>query len=106
MTKHRLTTLAIAGALLCSAVTPAFAGEVTGNGKLTPGGDNSQSACHFSGLNDHPDGAEGDFPGKIQNFPHFLRWLESVLGINLTPQSPDLPFTPGENCRGHVPFEG
>jgi hypothetical protein len=106
MTKHRLPALAIASALMLSAVTPAFAGVVTGNGKLTPGGDNSASACSFSGLNDHPDGAPGDFPGKIQNFAHFLFFFETLLGINLTPQSPELPFTPGENCRGHVEFGG
>jgi len=106
MNKLRLPALAIAGALMLSAVTPAFAGEVTGNGKLTPGGDNSASACHFSGLNDHPDGAPGDFPGKIQNFAHFLKFFEMLLGINLTPQSPELPFTPGADCRGNVDFGG
>jgi len=106
MTKQRLPALAIAGALMLSAVSPAFAGEVTGTGGLTPGGDKSASACHFSGLNDHPDGAPGDFPGKIQNFAHFLFFFEALLGINLTPQSPELPFTPGVNCRGHAEFGG
>ena len=106
MIKHRYPALAIAAALLISSVTPALAGEVTGTGGLTPGGDNSASACHFSGLNDHPDGAPGDFPGKIQSFPFFLRFFEMLLGIDLTPQSPELPFTPGVNCRGHVDFGG
>jgi hypothetical protein len=104
-TRFKVPALAIAGALFVSTVTaPAFAGEVTGNGKLTPGGDNAASICHFSGLNDHPNGAPGDFPGKIQNFAHFLFWLAGVMGLDrLSPQ--DVDNAPGDACRGNLDFE-
>ncbi|HET9159999.1 MAG TPA: hypothetical protein VFN88_05260 [Caulobacteraceae bacterium] len=107
MTKLRFPALAVAGALMLSAVTPAFAGEITGQGKLTPGGDNAASACAFSGLNDHPvNPPEGDFPGKIQNFAFFIFFFEDLLGIDLTPQSDELPFTAADDCRGNVEFGG
>jgi hypothetical protein len=100
MTRFRFPALALAGALFISAAAqPVLAGEVTGNGKLTPGGDNAASICHFSGLNDHPNGAPGDFPGHVQNFAHFLFFMEALLGINLGPH--DVAW-PGESCRGNL----
>jgi hypothetical protein len=103
MTKrHPLFALALAGTLLAATSAPSFAGEVTGNGKLTRGGDSAASACHFSGLNDHPNAPppEDDFPGKIQNFAHFLFWLSDLMGFRVHPL--DSPLFPGDDCRGNL----
>ena len=56
-----LAAVVTAGIILA---TPAFAGEVTGNGKSTPIRDYIAALCAFSGLEDHDGG-----PGVTQT-PH------------------------------------
>ncbi len=82
--KKGVTLLATA-ALLVS--VQASAGEITGNGKYVPGGDNGASECSYSGLNDDDDGQ-----GFTQTFAAFLRFL----GINASRY-----FNPGQFCRGN-----
>jgi hypothetical protein len=80
------------------AAAPAFAGEVTGNGKDTQGPAHAASLCAFSGLNDNPvNPPPMDFPGKIQNFAHFVFFLEDMLGIKIHPL--DAPNHPSIGCN-------
>ena len=88
-----------ASLVLCG---PAFAGETTGEGKPTPGGDKASSACSFSGL-DRPDGEEmqppefnddaissrGSKDVRVQTYGSFVH-----AGLKAAVPSP------GEDCRG------
>jgi len=81
---------------------PAFAGETTGQGKPTPGGDKASSACSFSGQ-DRPDADENQPPQfnddfissrgskdvRVQSYGSFVR-----AGLKAAVPSP------GEACRG------
>ena len=81
---------------------PAFAGETTGQGEETPGGDKANSACSFSGL-DRPDAGENQPPQfnddfvssrgskdvRVQSYGGFVR-----AGLKAFVPSP------GEACRG------
>jgi len=79
---------------------PAFAGEVTGNGKPTQGPAHANSICVFSGQNDDPTAPiESAFPtpdapngpgGRTQNYGQDVRY-----GL----LSPSI-VTPGQSCRG------
>jgi hypothetical protein len=80
--------------------SPAFAGEVTGNGKETAGPANANSICVFSGLNDDPDAplVVGDFevapngPGGIaQSYGQDVK----IVGSELTQV-----INPGDACLG------
>ena len=68
--------------------SPASAGEVTGNGKVTPieSSGVASSVCAYSGLND--DGAGPN--SHIQSYGMFVRALGG----------PVLP-NPGDTCRGN-----
>lgn len=68
--KKAIFALAL-GSLLVS--TPAFGGEISGNGKYVPGGANGASECSYSGLNDDPS----DGFGFIQSYG----WVMRLLGI-------------------------
>lgn len=97
--KIHLSVLAAsyAAAVLCVA-PPAFAGEVNGKGQPIPATDHAASLCAFSGQNDHPvNPPPGDFPGRVQNFGHFLQFLSDLLGIRINPL--DSPAYPGVNCN-------
>ena len=86
------------------AASPAFAGEVTGNGDPVPAVDGAASACAFSGLNDNPvNPPPGDFPGRVQSFGAFLKFLAEVFGFRLHPL--DAPSYPGVGCNPNSGFE-
>jgi hypothetical protein len=98
-----VTAGAAASVVLASG--PAFAGEVTGNGKFTPNHEfgHSQSICSFSGLEDG-DGAGFPGPGGAppQNWGH-VQQAERAAGATVQ----DLKasgFQPGDSCNGHTGF--
>jgi len=101
--------LSTALAVSCAAAalyvaSPTFAGEVNGNGDSIPATDHAASLCAFSGLNDNPvDPPEGDFPGRVQSFGSFLKFLAELLGFRLNPL--DAPSYPGEGCNPNTDFE-
>src|SRR5689334_21937263 len=67
-------------AIALYAAPPSFAGEVNGRGDPIPATDVAASECAFSGLNDHPvNPPEGDFPGRVQSFGAFLKFLAEIL---------------------------
>lgn len=105
MTK-RSPSAAWAAALAAATVlaaSPAFAGELNGQGDPIPATDNAASECAFSGLNDNPvNPPPGDFPGRVQSFGAFLKFLAELLGVRLNPL--DAPSYPGEGCNPN--FEG
>ena len=82
---------AVAASIAAVGVTAgaAFAGEVTGNGKLTPvNGGIAASICSFSGRED-----EAASPIQTQT-PHAV-WEGPIVGVVNPP-----PGTPGQACRG------
>ena len=84
-----------AAALFVAGAGPAFAGEITGNGKPTAGTTHANSICSFSGQNDEPEapGVEG---GRVQSYGQLVK-----AGLK------DFIPGPGEACRGgsNVPEE-
>jgi hypothetical protein len=85
-----MLSLALAG--------PAFAGEITGNGKPTAGPTHANSICVYSGFNDAPDNPKDipDAGGTSQSYGQLVR-----LGViaNFFQASPKT-FNPGDSCRG------
>ncbi len=74
---------------------PAFAGEVTGNGKPTAAPQHARSICAFSGQNDgNPP------PGRTA--PHVQNWGQ------IPKETRDFLATvgahPGDACNGHTGF--
>lgn len=97
-TKSRLIALLAAGMLSLAIAGPAFAGEITGNGKPTAGPEHANSICVYSGKNDAP-GNPLDIPnagGPSQSYGQLVR-----LGViaNFFGASPKT-FNPGDVCRG------
>ena len=95
-----------AAASVLLATGPAFAGEITGNGKPTQGPAHANSICVFSGLEDG-DGAGFPGPGGAppQNWGHVRQFLTSDAGGNLTPaQIKASGSQPGDSCNGHRGF--
>ena len=94
--KRKLTTRSVVGAGLCAAlmltggVGVAFAGEVTGNGKVISM--NGKSLCSFSGLEDQPLD-----PGTVQNWGH----TKHPLGLTGGANSVQTPFGE-EGCNAHL----
>jgi hypothetical protein len=80
-------TIVLASALIVAG-TPAFAGEITGNGKPAQGATHAASECAYSGRNDTP----WDLMGFVQNFHTF--W--NIVGFIF----PGDPLHPGQACRG------
>lgn len=70
MRKPIIGTAAIVVAIVAGSTAPAFAGEVTGNGKTTPIEERANSACAFSGLEDNLPGTGVVEPGVVQNWGH------------------------------------
>lgn len=86
------------------AAPPAFGGEVNGNFDPIPATDHAASACAFSGLNDNPvNPPEGDFPGRVQSFGAFLKFLAELMGFRIGPL--DAPNYPGEGCNPNSGLE-
>jgi hypothetical protein len=80
----------------------AFAGETNGKGEPIPGAHQASSACAFSGR-DLPDDVENNPPGfdddqftggHVQSYGQIVR----AGGKAFAP-------SPGDACRGNVPFE-
>ena len=98
--------LTMSAAILVAALAtaaPAFAGEITGNGKPTPVGFptyQAQSWCAFSGLNDDPDepGAEG----KTQEWGHTIlaNTNEDFTVADGATSGVLQSFGSGSSCRG------
>jgi hypothetical protein len=104
---RKTVSAALAATLAAAALygaSPAFAGEVNGLGQPIPATDHAASACAFSGLNDHPvNPPPGDFPGRVQNFGAFLKFLASIMGFRVSPL--DAPSYPAIGCNPNAGFE-
>lgn len=97
--------LAVALALTCTG--PAFAGEITGNGKdITIHGN---SLCAYSGINDTPDGlwlpigpggalVEIDPGGPVQSYGYFKSHSDFI-GSPSDPAARDAFAFPGVGCN-------
>src|SRR5215510_13524221 len=95
-----VTATAGAAAAFVLATGPAFAGEITGNGKPTQGPAHANSICAFSGLEDG-DGA--GFPGPGGAPPQ--NWGHSKEAFGDTPAERKASgFQPGDSCNGHRGF--
>jgi hypothetical protein len=92
------TAVVVASAALAA---PAFAGEITGNGKPTQGPTHANSICVFSGQNDDPTapiisaepipGVAPNGPGgRTQSYGQDVRY--GLLNHTIV--------TPGQTCRG------
>jgi len=99
MKKTRFAAVAAScAAIALYGASPAIGGEVNGNGDPIPATDYAASDCAFSGLNDNPvNPPPGDFPGRVQSFGSFLKFLAGILGFRLNPL--DAPNYPGEGCN-------
>jgi hypothetical protein len=95
---------AAAGATLVLAAGPAFAGEITGNGKPTQGPAHANSICVFSGLEDgEEDPTAPSGPGAPpQNWGHAQQGAraEGATPADLKASG----FQPGDSCNGHRGF--
>ena len=100
----------IAGAALAATIVgiggTAFAGEINGNGDLTPiNGFQAGSICSFSGLNDDPTGGGDPFQdGRTQNWGRVVGDAKTFLatdsrGISSIADQIRIEG-PGTNCRG------
>jgi hypothetical protein len=99
-----------AAAMLVALGGPAFAGEITGNGKPTPiNSYRAGSICSFSGQNDDPTGGGDPFEdGRTQNWGHVLGDAKVFIatddhGISsLAKLGAVHDEGPGTNCRGYA----
>ena len=106
MSKKRLLLAALCAVVIAvMSAGPAFAGEVTGNGKPTPIGaapdddPHASSICSFSGQNDVP-GAPGAEGGRVQSWGQDVK--EAVHAGAGPPGG-----VPGQACNGnHGAFAG
>jgi hypothetical protein len=86
----------------------AFAGEITGKGKLTPiNSYRAGSICSFSGLNDDPTGGGDPFQdGKTQNWGLVLADAKQFIGDGDNGANELARMInaegPGTNCRGYA----
>ena len=100
MYSKKWTFLVLPATLAAGALSagPAFAGEITGNGKPTAGPAHANSICVFSGKNDNPSAPldNPDAGGTSQSYGQLVRLgvIESFFGA--TPKT----FNPGDTCRG------
>lgn len=100
MVRKSLLAAVCTASLVGLTAAPAFAGEVTGNGKPTQGPAHANSICVFSGQNDDPTApiisaspipeAPNGPGGRTQNFGQDVRH-----GL-IDPHA----FNPGDACRG------
>lgn len=79
--KRALAGSALALGIIAGVSAPAFAGEVTGNGKPTPVAEyQARSICAFSGQNDAPDATEEFAGGRVQSFGDIVQEAIDVYG--------------------------
>ena len=76
---------------------PAFAGEITGNGKPTQGPAHANSICVFSGLNDDPTAPRTLDEDLAPNGPG---GVSQSYGQDVTLGLDPHVFNPGDACRG------
>jgi hypothetical protein len=101
-----LAAAAFAAALIVAMGGAASAGEITGNGKLTPiNGFQAGSICSFSGQNDDPTGGGDPFEdGRTQNWGHVLDDAKQFIGDGDNGANELASMInaegPGTNCRG------
>lgn len=103
---------ALALALAFTAISPAAAGEITGNGKSLKNPDgtlNGNSLCAFSGRNDTPNGLVITLPngvqitvdpgGDVQSFGYFLSHADGFIGDPSDPTTRDSFGFPAVGCN-------
>jgi hypothetical protein len=98
--KSRLAAAVCAVAMVGLSAGPAFAGEITGNGKPTQGPAHANSICVFSGQNDDPNApiisanpipeAPNGPGGRTQSYGQDVRY--GLLDPSIV--------TPGQTCQG------
>jgi len=99
MRRNILLGAALGTLLVVGSAGGAFAGEIGGNGAVTPAGENARSYCAFSGLQDFDLQAPVQ-PGAVQNWgqvPKEVRDAWSVNGAAIV----NNPFGP-DGCNAHV----
>jgi hypothetical protein len=100
-TKSLLAATACAAVVAAVGAGSALAGEVTGNGKLTPIGaapdaaPHASSICSFSGQNDGEPPA-GRTAEHVQNWGQRTKTDRDFLAT--------IGFRPGDSCNGHRGF--
>jgi hypothetical protein len=105
--KATIATAACTFALVGGSAAAAFAGEVTGNGKLSQGAIHANSPCAFSGLNDQSpeEGGSGVVqPGEVQNWGH-TRGTPVVISAPRGASDLVIDFGGGTfewGCNGHL----
>src|SRR5215213_1088301 len=96
--KSTFTAVLCTTAIGALGAAPAFAGEVTGNGKRTGAEFHANSVCVFSGHNDAPDNPldNPDAGGHSQSYGQLNRLgiIESFFHETVK------TFNPGDSCRG------
>src|SRR5512132_1505477 len=97
---------ALAVALVCAMAGPAFAGEITGNGKLTPIATfRAGSICSFSGQSDNPDSEELFDGGRVPSCGDIVPEAIGVRGDGHGASAlvPTIRSEgPGVACRGYA----
>jgi hypothetical protein len=101
-----LAAAACAAVLVVAMGGAASAGEVTGNGEITPVNSfRAGSICSFSGQNDDPTGGGDPFQdGRTQNWGHVLGDAKQFIGDGDHGANELASMInaegPGTNCRG------
>ena len=104
MRKFAAMTAVVVGVVVMP--TAAFAGEITGNGKLTPvDGFQAGSICAYLGQNDDPTGGGDPFQaGRVQNWGATVNVAKELLATDDRGVSSLASVIrvegPGTNCRG------
>jgi hypothetical protein len=117
MTKDKSLARSGSAALLVAALafaglSPAVAGEITGNGKILKNSDgtlNGNSLCAYSGQNDTPNGlflpigpggslVQVDPGGDVQSFGYFMSQFDFT-GDPSDPDTRDSRGFPGFDCN-------
>jgi hypothetical protein len=104
--------ITVGGAGLISAgAGAAYAGEVTGNGRITPvsdeGGFVAGSICAFSGLDDGSESGLGVQPGVTQSWGTGVNEVAKGGGVGAYAQAGVLHDEgPGSNCLGYASGRG
>jgi hypothetical protein len=104
--KRVLAGSALAVALVGALAGPAFAGEVTGNGKPTPIDTfRAGSICSFSGQNDDPNEPGLFNGGRVQSWGDIVQEAIGALGDGKGASAlvPTIRSEgPGASCRGYA----
>src|SRR5688500_7817245 len=96
MMRKTLVGVAACAAVVLGSGGAAFAGEITGNGKVNAGPAHAKSLCVFSGLEDF-DLLEPVQPGVVQNWGQ----VKQDFGLTGGANSVQTPFGE-EGCNAHL----